>query len=256
MFGIDDAALATMLAGAISTAGSLYTNRKNRDAQQEANRVNLEIARQNNATQIEMANTAHEREVRDLRRAGLNPILSAGGNGASTPTLQAPSIDPVHTDNAFEGLANSAKGVGRYLSQQYKNELAAQTLSNDILSAQKEVANNDARISQREWLLYEDSVEDRHTQKALDLMQSRLEQQAFQSYYGIKPVYDDFGRLSGTYVDDWDKYKRALELTREGIQSDLKQRANRNWRANMSSFVPFTSPAAVNSASSAVRGFR
>lgn len=86
--------------------GELISAGMNFISQRDTNRSNETLAGDNRDWQKMMSDTAHQREVADLKAAGLNPILSAGGNGASTPsgnaaTLQAPQID---LTGVFKGL--------------------------------------------------------------------------------------------------------------------------------------------------------
>lgn len=70
-----------------SIVGSVVGGLFGMAGQASANAANIQMAREDREWKERMSNTAHQREVKDLREAGLNPILSAtGGSGASTPS--------------------------------------------------------------------------------------------------------------------------------------------------------------------------
>jgi len=168
-------------AGGFSIGGNIVSNIMNRRNTAEANDWQNESIANAMAYDKEMANSAHQREVADLKAAGLNPILSAnkgagGGSGQiSSPKAAAvegmggavtSAIDALRLDKEIKGVEsqiglNQAMGAGAVAKAQSDAASAKRTekesrLMDAVFGAQKSKADfekMDAQDKQKYFLI-------------------------------------------------------------------------------------------------------
>lgn len=108
--------------------GSAIMGSASAKAQEKANEENIQLSRDQMAFQERMSNTSHQREVADLRAAGLNPILSGtGGMGASSPQGQTAKVESVETTGIATALEALTKITQAFLTREQTEKTKAET---------------------------------------------------------------------------------------------------------------------------------
>lgn len=150
-------------------------------------------ANQQMAFQAKLSNTSHQREVKDLIAAGLNPILSAKYGGASTPPGASAQIG-----NPASNYTSSAVAA-----KKAREEVAL--LNSQKLKTDEETHNAKAM---HDVLMSQVKLNDNNSAKSFA--------EEMEAYARIGKVGEE---MKGIQYDNWKRYQLAkLFSTSEGFQ--------------------------------------
>ena len=195
--------LGGIIGGLIGGAGSIATSA-----------MNMREAEKNRDWQRDMSNTAHQREVADLRAAGLNPVLSSGGQGASTGSGAQASMSDL--GSAVSGGMQSGSAY-QLRSAQQKNVKAQTDITQADAGARKQVQQFESSDIGKATLEYERMVS------------AGVPKSMAMALSGIRALEDDRGGAGGKILKEgaelganWSAKSARFRAKRDKALTDIK----------------------------------
>lgn len=150
--------------------------------QADANSANAQQAVAQMQFQKMMSDTAHQREVSDLRAAGLNPMLSANA-GASTPSGAMATMQSTGTP-VQQGLSNAVDAVIR--GKTAEATIAQQAANTALINKQSEIAAANAQ-----------AAKEQAAQAALQTRRMNAGQDAAEKWAPYEPMINNGAKIIG-----------------------------------------------------------
>lgn len=145
-FGLPEALIGGAVIGGL---GNFFGAKEDSKAQKAANEANLQSAREQMVFQREMSNTAYQRGMQDMEKAGLNPMLAFSQGGASSPSGAMATSQPASQGYGRAMSKTAQEGINTAAQYNQMTNQTAQTQSNIGLQTTASAKNvADAKASE------------------------------------------------------------------------------------------------------------